>query len=505
MTETTLADRPQLLTQPVEPPDLPGDATGPRDTKAHWQPDAAALLSLVCALLFVLPSRLVVPGLGAAGRPANILGFVLFVMWCFTRLVPGLAVRRRNPAHLVLGLLLGYTALSWWLAYARGVQPAEGRSADRFVIEIVSLVGIALTAADGLATRRRLEVVLVRLCYFAGVMAAVGTVEFFTRINVASYIKVPGLRLNADVVALKTRGGGGYGGSLFARVAGTALHYIEFGAVLAICLPIALHFALYSQPGRQRRFRWCLVALLFINLPFAISRSAIVGLMIVALTMMTVWRPRMLGRAIIGLAISLVGFKLLVPGLIGTIRSLFTNLNNDPSIKGRTSDYAVITPLIHARPWLGRGGGTYIPSLYRVLDNQYLGTLIEWGFVGLAVLVVVFLTPAFFGRAVRRHAVDDEARHLGQSITAAALVGVVLSGTFDSLSFPTFSACFFLLVGASAALWRTTVVERQPSCSGMTPDVIRQPFDVGRLLPETARKATQTAVSGGRQRDPTPH
>jgi len=180
---------------------------------------------------------------------------------------------------------------------------------------------------------------------------------------------------------------------------------------------------------------------------------------------------------------------------MGTIRSLFTHLGTDPSISGRTSDYAAVTPLIHARPWFGRGGGTFIPVLYRILDNQYLMTLIEWGIVGLTIMIIVFVSPVLMGRSVRRNAPDDEARHLGQCLVASALVAVVLSGTFDALSFPTFSATFFILIGVAAALWRLTVVDREPrySTHDLTHAVIRQRFDVGRLLPETARKARPEA------------
>ena len=490
MTDTTLTRSPDddLLLDPDADGVLP-------PVKGRWYPDACAALTLVCALLFVLPARLVVPGVGAAGRPANLLGVALFAVWCFSRLIPGLTVRRRQPLHWVIGFFLAFTVLSWWLAYARGVEPVEGRSAERFVIEIVSLVGMALTAADGLESRRRLDTLLVRLCYWAGVMALFGTIEFVTRVNAASYIKIPGLRLNADLTAVAGRGGGGFQGDLFARVAGTALHYIEFGAVLAVCLPIALHYAIYSEPGRQRKFRWCLFALLFVNLPFAISRSAVVGLAIAIVTMMTVWTPYMIKRVGLGLVLGIAGFKVVVPGLMGTIRSLFTHLGTDPSISGRTSDYAAVTPLIHARPWFGRGGGTFIPVLYRILDNQYLMTLIEWGIVGLTIMIIAFVSPVLMGRSVRRNAPDDEARHLGQCLVASALVAVVLSGTFDALSFPTFSATFFILIGVAAALWRLTVVDREPrySTHDLTHAVIRQRFDVGRLLPETARKARPEA------------
>ncbi|NNE72101.1 MAG: hypothetical protein HKN26_00390, partial [Acidimicrobiales bacterium] len=39
-----------------------------------WRPDAVTFLTAYLYLLFVLPSNLVVPTLGAAGRPADLLG-----------------------------------------------------------------------------------------------------------------------------------------------------------------------------------------------------------------------------------------------------------------------------------------------------------------------------------------------------------------------------------------------------------------------------------------------
>ena len=40
------------------------------------------------------------------------------------------------------------------------------------------------------------------------------------------------------------------------------------------------------------------------------------------------------------MAVGLMAVLMVVrPGLLGTLRSLFTNLGNDPSIEGRTEDY----------------------------------------------------------------------------------------------------------------------------------------------------------------------
>ena len=52
---------------------------------------------------------------------------------------------------------------------------------------------------------------------------------------------------------------------------------------------------------------------------------------------------------------------------------------DDPSIAGRTADYAKIPGLIAGFEAFGRGLGTFDPTLYFYLDNQYLGSLLEEG------------------------------------------------------------------------------------------------------------------------------
>ncbi len=81
--------------------------------------------------------------------------------------------------------------------------------------------------------------------------------------------------------------------------------------------------------------------------------------------------------------VAVVGLRLAIPGLVGTLYSLFSNLQNDPSVSGRTSDYAVVLGLFDQHAILGRGLFTFVPRYYRILDNQYLMILVELGVVGL--------------------------------------------------------------------------------------------------------------------------
>ena len=86
-------------------------------------------------------------------------------------------------------------------------------------------------------------------------------------------------------------------------------------------------------------------------LPMSVSRSAILA---VARRLRRAsslgWPARWRLRALLVLPFAVVGMRLLAPGLVGTIRSLFANLVNDPSVTGRTDDYSVVLAPLRRAP-----------------------------------------------------------------------------------------------------------------------------------------------------------
>ena len=106
------------------------------------------------------------------------------------------------------------------------------------------------------------------------------------------------------------------------------------------------------------------------------------------------------------------------------------------------------------RPILGRGPGSFVPSEYLVLDNEYLYSAVTIGLVGLLALGVIVVIALMQSGWVAHHARTNEARHLGQALKASILVGVAASATFDSMSVATSTSVWFILMGAPAALWR---------------------------------------------------
>lgn len=415
-----------------------------------WRPDAATAVGVTLLTAYVLPARLVVAGLGAAGRPALVIGAALLAWWAVARLVPGMFVHGRNPVRAALVVYLGTFLVSVMLGFARDMAVVEVSGADRSLLRTAGLVGLTLVVADGIRTRERLDALLRVYLGAATFMAAVGTLQFVLDLDITPRLRFPGLVQNGDLIGIAGRG------FELNRVAGTAGHYIEFGVLLTLAVPVALHYGFHADTRARRTYHKGLAAFLVLASFYSISRSAVVSLMVAALFTATGWPwRRKINMAVLGV-LFLVVVRAFQPGLLGTLRSLFRNLENDPSIEGRTNDYAVVAPLIEARPWFGRGPGTYSPSNYVLLDNQWLNILITNGVVGVAAFLLLVVTAVVLAARVGRWAARDSDRNLGRALTASIVAGAVISLTFDSLSFSTFAVTFFVLLGAAAALWRLT-------------------------------------------------
>jgi polysaccharide biosynthesis protein PslJ len=410
--------------------------------------DATTILTGYLALAFFIPSNLTLPALGGVGTPANVfalLGLFWYVAsWLCGRVVP--APGTRGP-RLAVSVLAGAVLLAYVADATRSSSHEEVLGADRGLIGLLVWVSLVVLASAGVQERSRLDTLMRRLVVMATVVAALGYYDFFAATNIADSISVPGLHQSVAQVSALDRGS-------FTRPRSTTAHPLEFGGMLAILLPFAVQQAF--DPVRARRGvlrRWAPVAVMGGALPLTVSRTSIIGLVIVALVLLPRWKPQRRWAAV-GLLIGSVGaFKVVVPGLIGTITTLFSSFlsNSDSSTQARTVKYSAIWPYLRERPLFGRGLGTFTPDLYFFTDNQYMLTLAETGLVGMAALLTLFLTGIHSGGAIRRAARTESDRELGQAFFASAMVALVISATFDALSFPMYAGMFFLTLGAGGS------------------------------------------------------
>jgi len=343
-------------------------------------------------------------------------------------------------------LLLQGTA--YVLGLDRGLQPVELRAADREMIVLFSLFGVALAAMDGLATRRELDHVLLRVSSAAGAMGTIGAIQFLTNYDPTRLISIPGLVLNSGLISVGQRGPAG-----IPRVAGTAGHYIEFGVVLALVLPIALHYARYAETPSQKRARWVCVSIIGIAIPFSVSRAGIVAIAVSLVIASGGWHWRARLNIAAGILLGVASLRLVNPRLIETLTELFASVDTDPSISGRTEDYKVVATFIRERPWFGRGPGTFIPDKYVLLDNHWISQVVSAGYIGAAALAILFLAGAAMALNVGK-AADERTRDLSQALVAALVTAAVTSFFFDSMHFAIFAGMVFLFLGAVGALWQ---------------------------------------------------
>jgi O-antigen ligase len=404
-----------------------------------------------------------------------------FLWWANARLVPGLRVPRGfQPIRLGMAAFAVSLFASYAAAFTRGTLiGVESRGADRGMLKLVAWSGMALLAADGIASRERLERLLRRVVVAGVLLSGLGILQFTTGFDVRPWSNIPGLSVDTGYDLISHR-------STFRRVAGTAVHPIEFGVVLALILPIALHYAFNPRPG-TKLYRWIAVAAILVGIPMSLSRSGILGLFAAFLVLFPAWPSARRLQVLIVAPVFAVAMRLAIPGLLGTITSLFTSLTSDGSYQGRTVDYAAVAPLIKERPWLGRGFGTYIPQIYRFVDNQYLMSVVETGFIGLGLLLLLLLVGIGTARGARRRSAEPVTRDLAQSLAASVMVALVSFITFDALSFPMVSALTFLILGCAGALWRFSVQEEAARRAGLEP----------RATPAPSRSKSQPSARRG--------
>lgn len=418
----------------------------------RW-PDATTVLTLFLALQFLIPARLVLSGLGGAGRPSNLIGLGLLLLVAAAALQSSPArARIRQPIRWIIGVYAVVQLISYAAGADRGLPGIESRSADRWMLLVFGLVGVALAVSEGVS-RSRLDVLLRRLTYFSGAMGAVGLVQGITGFNPVAYVSLPGLTLNANIIGISSRGG-------LPRVAGTAAHFIELGVVSAMVMPVALHFLLVARTRRARLVAALVVMLHLGGIAFSLSRSAVLALAVGLLVLLLGWSWRR--RAQFATVAAFVSAAALVTSeqWLNTMLELFTGAGEDPSVQSRLQDYPVTLAYVRERPWFGRGPGTFLPDDYVLLDNQYLGMLASSGVVGLLAMLLLLLGPIWVCLTVRRLSSDEDDRHLALALAAALAVAAVTSATFDSLSFTTFAGVTFMLIGAVGALYRAAVPGR---------------------------------------------
>ncbi|WP_449386431.1 O-antigen ligase family protein [Cellulomonas soli] len=464
-----------------------GRPTAPRAPVARRSVDAGMLLLAWVLTVMLVPANLVFKPLGAAGTPAQILGLAAGAWWLAVQLDRSrTTLRPAQPVRTAMAVFVAAMMASYVAAAVRPIDALEVSSADRGMLLVLSWWGLVMLAGDGFAHRGRLDRVLRALVGASGIAGALGVLQFFTEKAYVDLIVIPGLSANTTLNSV-------YGRNGFARAAGTSTHPIEFGVVMVMVLPIALHYAL-SDSHRSRFARWAPVVAIGAAVPITMSRSALLGLVVVLAVLLPSWPVRRRWWAMAAVVAGFGAVYVAIPGMLGTMLRLFTGISQDDSALSRTDSYDLALQFIERSPVFGRGFSTFLPS-YRILDNQYLGLLIEAGVVGtlaFLALLVTALVVAFRLSSALPETVD---RSLARALAACIAAAGLALATFDAFGFPQVAGVLFFAIGCVTALRRLTAASlaahRAATASG--------PLSVGppRVLPLAAGSSALPVAAGG--------
>jgi hypothetical protein len=316
-----------------------------------------------------------------------------------------------------------------------------------FVILFFLLASVLPTAPD-------VSLILRLLVICGAVLGALAAIETKTDFNPFDHVGtvLPFLRLEESPNATTVFRAGQ------TRAYGSAQHPIALGACLAMLFPIAVAFA-YT---RRRPVWWAAVALIVIGSLATFSRTSVVMLAI-GIVVLLILRPE--SRRLLPLLLPLaVAAQFAIPGLAGTLWQTFfpegglrTEQSRGGVGQGRLASLAPALEEVQERPLLGMGFGSRIRVGERansfILDNEWLGILLETGVLG--ALAWGWLFVSFLRRGVHaaRSDLDDRGWMLS-AICASVLAFAIGMFSFDAFSFVQASIVLFVLLGVGCALLR---------------------------------------------------
>lgn len=245
------------------------------------------------------------------------------------------------------------------------------------------------------------------------------------------------------------------------RAMGSAQHPIALGAALVMLLPLTLYL-------HKRDQHWIWLAcggLLTLGALSTGSRTAAVMLMVVLVVFFWLKRAETV-KLLPTLFVLMCVIQVAMPGTLGTFKGILNpsyvvaeQSQEMGSGSGRLHDIGPSLDEWSRNPFFGQGFGTRIvatdgaPDGAQILDNQWLGSLLDVGFVGWAGLIWLYV------RAVRKLARRARAETgpdgwlpttLAASITAFA-VGMF---TYDAFAFVQVTFLSFVFLGFAAVIVR---------------------------------------------------
>ena len=328
-------------------------------------------------------------------------------------------------------------------------------------------------------TQRDLDRIVEVLVVGGTIIAVFALYEARTGYNYFDHLNqwIPGLQLS-DVVDVPGRGAR-------SRVYASAQHPIALGAALAMLLPLGIYLAM----TRRRRIWYGCLLVLAVGVLSTVSRTSIVMLIVVAIVFLWL-RPRETRRLWPALILLPIVAHIALPGAMGALHDAFFpagGLVEEQSAlpgyrgSGRVADLAPSLTEWKSQPVFGQGFGTRITDAdrenARILDNQWLGSLLDTGAVGVIALLWLFLRVLRrYGRAAKEDLSDRG--WLLAAVTATSTAFAVSMFTYDVFSFIQATVLLFIMFGLGSSAYQ--LVARPAPLWPSPPEPLKMPLPVPR-------------------------
>lgn len=413
------------------------------------------LACLIFVILFIPIRRYTLPGdLPFQLEPYRVVVALLIVFWMTSLLIdPRVRLRKsglEGPIAVIIAAALGSVVFSTERISALRVEGEVNKA----VIFLASFILVFFFVVSVIRTIDHVRALVKLLVAGGAVVAVLAILESRTGYNVFAELHrvVPFLELNF-VLEIPSRGR--------FRAIGPAEHAIALSAALAMLIPLGVYLAVAT--GKRR---WIvLTGVIAVGVTATVSRTGIVMLGVAVLVFLWL-RPRETKRfwpALVPLVV-LVHFAL--PGTLGTLKYSFFPagglVEEQRGFKdsGRVGDLDPTLAQVWETPLLGQGLGSrivrYNPKTNqranaRILDDQWLATLLETGAVGFAGWLWFFARLIKrLGRAAKRDA--SERGWLLVALCASLTAYAVGMLTYDAFSFIQVSFLMYIFAALGMGL-----------------------------------------------------
>jgi polysaccharide biosynthesis protein PslJ len=410
-----------------------------------WQ----TLLGLILAVILFIPIRryTVGGGLPIELEPYRILIAIVLACWLLALAAdPGV---RLVPTGFAKPMLLLAVAIVGSLAF----NLTRANEASAFVVKQVSFFAsyllVMLFVASVVRPGPQLDRLLKLLVGGGTIVAVSALYEWRTGYNVFNQLgRVLPILHYEDQGAAWVRGSG-------VRAMASAQHPIALGAALVMLVPIAV----YLQK-RTGRILW-LGAGGLMTLAALATNSRTAAVMLMVLFACFAWLKRAeVVRLLPAILVLMMCTQAVMPGTLSSFRTILQpsyviqeQSQDKGTGTGRLADLGPGLAEWSRKPAFGEGFGTRITDLdagsfgsQQILDNQWLGSLLDMGLAGVVALGWLYFGAARrLGRAARRARGPDS--WLLTGLCASLIAFAVGMFTFDAFAFVQVTFFSFVFLG----------------------------------------------------------